>query len=47
MRGIKALVILAVAALYFAVMPWSERADQLVPDAVFCKANLKQGQVLL
>ena len=46
MRGIKALVILAVAAFYFAVMTRSERADQLMTDPVFGKTGLKQGQVL-
>ena len=40
--GIKELLILTVAALDFAVVPWRIRADQLVPDAQFGGCLFKQ-----
>ena len=39
---IEALLILTVAALDFAVVPWRIRADQLVPDAQFGGCLFKQ-----
>ena len=39
---IEALLILTVAALDFAVVPWRIRADQLVPDAQFGSRLFKQ-----
>ena len=33
MEGIEAFLVLAVAALNLAVMPWCVRSDQLVADA--------------
>ena len=35
MAGIEAFLVLAVAALNLAVMPWCVRTDQLVVDAPF------------
>ena len=41
--GIKTLVVLPVAALHFAVMPWGVGTDKLVPDAVAPEPFLKKG----
>ena len=42
MTGVKALLILTVAALDFSVMPRRVRPDQLVPDAQFSSGFLEQ-----
>lgn len=41
--SIKLLVVLAVAALDLAIVPWSIGADQLVPDAELGKGILKES----
>lgn len=43
MSGIEAPVILSVAPLHLAVMPWRIRPDQPVTDAVKSQMHLKQG----
>ena len=43
---IEALLILTVAALDFAVVPWRIRADQLVPDAQFRSRSFKERDQL-
>lgn len=43
MGGIKAFVVLPVAALNLAVMPWRVGADQLMPDAVLFQVLLEEG----
>ena len=42
MTGIKAFLILPVAALHFAVMPGRIRMNELVADPQFCGCPLKQ-----
>ena len=42
--GIEALLILAVAALHFTVVPWSIGADELVTDTQLGGSGLKQSR---
>ena len=42
MAGIEAFLILTVAALHLAVVPWCVRSDQLMPDAQLRGCFLKQ-----
>ena len=44
-RGIKALVVLAMASLNFSVVPGGIRPDLFVPDPVFSQASLEERQV--
>ena len=43
MGGIKAFIVLAMAALNFPVMPWRVRADQLMPDPILLQTTLKES----
>ena len=43
MGGIEPLIVLPVAALHFAVMPWRIGADYLMPDAMLPQMYLKKG----
>ena len=43
MAGVKAFLILPVAALHLAVMAWGVGADELMPDTKFGGSDLKQG----
>ena len=48
MAGVKAFLVLAVAAFYFAVMAWRVGADELVLDAQFGSGGFKEsGQIPL
>ena len=42
-RSIETLVILAMAAFYFSVVPWCERTNQLVTNAMFFEHTLKHS----
>ena len=46
MGGIEPLIVLPVAALYLAVMPWRIGADYLVPDAMLLQTHLKKGGLI-
>ena len=39
--GIETLLVLTVAALYFAIVPWGVRPDELVSDAEFFRCRFK------
>ena len=45
MGGIKAFVVIPIAAFYFSVMSWAIRADELVGDPVLLQMLLKQGSL--
>ena len=45
-RGVKAFVVLAVAALDLAVVPGRERPDLLVADPVFHQPDLEEGRIV-
>ncbi len=47
MCGIEALIVLPVASLYFTIMSWRIRTDQLVPDAVALQMDLEEGGFVL
>ena len=47
MGGIKAFIVLAMAALNFPVMPWRVRTDQLMPDPILFQAILKESGFVL
>ena len=40
---IKALLVLTVAALYFAIVPWGVGPDKLMADAELLRGRLEQG----
>ena len=44
MSVVETLLILAVAALHLAVMPWRVRSNQFVMNAVACKRRFEQGR---
>ncbi len=44
MRGVEILVVLAVTALYLAVMSWSIGTDEFVPDLQLLQRFFKQGR---
>ena len=44
MGVVETLLILAVAALHLAVMPWRVRSNQFVMNAVACKRRFEQGR---
>ena len=46
MDGIEPLIVLPVAALHLAVMPWRIGADYLVPDAILFQTHLKKGGLI-
>lgn len=46
MGGIEPLIVLPVAALHFAVMPWRIGADYLVPNAMLLQTHLKKGGLI-
>lgn len=46
MGGVKTLIVLPVAALNLAVMPWCVGTDQLVPDAVTFQMCLKKSRLI-
>ncbi len=43
MGSIEPLIVLPVAALHLAVMPWRIGADYLVPDAMLLQTHLEKG----
>ena len=45
--GIKVFVVLAVATFHLAVVPWSVRTNELVPDATLFERTLKQCEVVV
>lgn len=47
MGGIKAFIVLPVAALDLAVMPWRVGADQFMPDPVLSQTALEEGGLSL
>jgi len=46
MGGIEPLIVLPVAALHLAVMPWRIGADYLVPDAMLLQTHLEKGGLI-
>ena len=44
MAGIEFFIIFSVAALYFAVVPWSKRLDLFVADIKLRECFLKEGK---
>ena len=44
MAAVKAFLVLTVAVLHFAVVPWCVWADQLMPDPQLSGHSLKQGR---
>ncbi len=46
MGGIEPLIVLPVAALHLAVMPWRIGADYLVPDAMLLQTRLEKGGLI-
>ena len=41
--GIETLLVLTVAALYFAIVPWGVGPDKLMADAELLRGRLEQG----
>ena len=45
-RSIEFLIIFAVTTLYLAIVPWSERTNQLVLDSQLSQSLFKKGSLL-
>ena len=43
MAGVKAFLILTMTVFHLAIVPWSVRADELVPDTQLGSSGLKQS----
>ena len=41
MSGVKSFVIFTMTAIYFPIMPWCKRLDQLMADVVVSECALK------
>ena len=46
MSSIEAFVILAMAAFYFSIVPWSKWTDQFMLYAMLLKPHLKNGRFI-